>query len=213
MRKSPQADVFRPCGSDQNAHIHGRAFAQRKNQLHRRAHEEIQTHMQLEPYDRKTYGLSLYCPDKLYSEQGTEKFSPQPISARFDRGREAEKRPAGTFSHVSAGRTKTARKPFRSLSFSAEGPSCGLCHRGQRSCEATPGECSAFSVGHLRGGPAARAGPPRCPAHSGYNRLQRLSLCFLNDAAKLFTRRPRRTKKSKGFAFQKRPRAAPPPQY
>ncbi len=42
---------------------------------------------------------------------------------------------------------------------STERTSCGLCHCGQRSCEATPGECSAFSVGHLRGGLGLRSKP------------------------------------------------------
>ena len=54
--KSPLG-FFRPKGSDQNAHINGRAFVQLKKQPHHRAHEEIQTHMPPEPYDRKPFGL------------------------------------------------------------------------------------------------------------------------------------------------------------
>jgi hypothetical protein len=58
-----------------------------------------------EQYDRKSFGLYPYCLAFLYSELETKKYSSQPISARFDRGREAEKCPAGTFSHVSADST------------------------------------------------------------------------------------------------------------
>jgi hypothetical protein len=68
-----------------------------KNQLHRRAHEKIQTHMPPEPYDRKPLGLFTYCPAILYSEQSREKYSPQPISARFDLCRKAKKDPIGIF--------------------------------------------------------------------------------------------------------------------
>ncbi len=76
---------------------HRRAFVQLKNQLCLRAHTQIQTHMPPEPYDRKAFGLPPYCPALLDSEQGTEKYSPQPISARFDRCREAKKDPIGIF--------------------------------------------------------------------------------------------------------------------
>ena len=55
--KKSLRDVFRPRGSDQNAHIHGRAFVQLKNRLRLRAHTKIQTHMPPEPYDRKSFGL------------------------------------------------------------------------------------------------------------------------------------------------------------
>jgi hypothetical protein len=168
MQKRSRWDLFWPSGSDRNAHIHGRAFVQLKKELHCRAHEEIQTRMPPEPYDRKPFGLYPYCSTELYSEQDTEKFCPQPISARFDFCREAEKRPEGTFSHVSADSTSPRDALLAVRSNLTEITSCGLCHRGQRSCEATPGECSAFSIGHLRGGPAARAGPPRCRPHRAF---------------------------------------------
>ena len=47
--------------------------------------------MPLEPYNQKTYGLYPFCHTMLYSEQGTEKYGPQPISARFDLCRKAKK--------------------------------------------------------------------------------------------------------------------------
>ncbi len=43
--KVPVRELFRPYGSDRNAHIKGRADVKRKKQLYCRAHIEIQTHM------------------------------------------------------------------------------------------------------------------------------------------------------------------------
>jgi hypothetical protein len=56
MEISPNG-LFWPKGSDQNAHIHGRAEVKLKNPLCCRAHTQIQTHMPLEPYDQKPFGL------------------------------------------------------------------------------------------------------------------------------------------------------------
>jgi hypothetical protein len=98
MRKSPCGTFFGSLREQRSKRAyHGRAFVQLKHQLLCRAHEEIQTHMPPEPYDRKSFGLSLYYTAVLYSEQGTEKLFPQPISARFDLRREAKKDPIGIF--------------------------------------------------------------------------------------------------------------------
>ncbi len=82
---------------------------------------------------------------------------------------------------------------------SAEHTSCGLCHCGQRSCEATPGECSAFSVGHLRGGSAARAGPPRRLSRVGTFNLIRKAQPFVPVFSPLSAQdiRPERLRLSK----------------
>ena len=50
----------RSANRDRNAHIQGRADVKPMIHAHRRAHEEIQTHMPLEPHDRKPSGLPLY---------------------------------------------------------------------------------------------------------------------------------------------------------
>ena len=59
--KKTASGLFWPKGRDQNAHINSRADGQLKIQVHHRAHKEIQTHMPLEPNDRKSYGLYPLC--------------------------------------------------------------------------------------------------------------------------------------------------------
>ncbi len=104
---------LRPCGSDRSAHIHGRAFGQSKNQVHLRAHKEIQTHMPLEPYDRKSFGL--YPLSGFFIQNGARKsMVPNPTLRVSTADREMSaavfrpKKALLAFSHVSAGATRSA---------------------------------------------------------------------------------------------------------
>jgi hypothetical protein len=84
---------------------------QLNNQLRLRAHFQIQTHMPPEPYDRKSFGSSPYCPAILYSEQSTEKIAPNPylrVSIAAARPKNVRLR---TFSHVSADSTSPRLSP------------------------------------------------------------------------------------------------------
>ncbi len=77
MRKSPCGTFFGSLREQRSKRAyHGRADVKRKMKVRHRAHEEIQTHMPPEPYDRKSFGLYPYYPALLYSERDTKKYSP-----------------------------------------------------------------------------------------------------------------------------------------
>ncbi len=57
MRKNRLRRIFAASRQRSKRADHGRADVNGKNQLHCRAHTQIQTHMPSEPYDRKSFGL------------------------------------------------------------------------------------------------------------------------------------------------------------
>jgi hypothetical protein len=89
--------LFWPKGSDRNAHITDAPSCIERINCSVAHIFRFKPDMPPKPYDRKSLGRYPYCPALLFSEQGTKKYSPQPISARFDLCREAKKDPIGIF--------------------------------------------------------------------------------------------------------------------
>ncbi len=119
MRKSPQADVFRPCGSDRNAHINGRAFGQQKNPPHRRAHIQIQAGRAARTIRSKTVRVvSILSGFTFIQNRARENFAPNPYLRVSTADREMsaaafrpKKIPSGSFLHVSAYSTSPRLSP------------------------------------------------------------------------------------------------------
>ena len=131
--KKTASGLFWPRGSDQSAHIHGRADGQRKKKMHHRAHEEIQAvHTARTIRSKIVWAVPMMIGFPLF-RTGHWKVKPQPIYARFGRCSRSEPKnvPQGLFCMFRLAEHSPRETLLAELSIMTQRMSCGLCHRAE----------------------------------------------------------------------------------